>query len=89
MMARILGLVGMIDDMIKRCSLGIIRMITVDAKNLVAVEGRCNPISLITAIERGELRRSSMKSLREQAQFLSSQCRCLVLPEPVVPVNHH
>jgi len=66
-----LGLVGMIDDMIKRCSLGSYQDITVDAKQLSDAQKRSNLSRLITAIERGELSGEQQKSLREQAQFLS------------------
>ncbi|MGB0449619.1 MAG: fused isobutyryl-CoA mutase/GTPase IcmF, partial [Porticoccaceae bacterium] len=68
-----LGLAGMIDDMIKRCSLGNYQDVSVDARQLSAVERRCNLSRLVTAIERGELPAEQQKSLREQAQFLSSR----------------
>ena len=67
-----LGLTGMIDDMIRRCSLGSYRDIRVDAVELAGSSGRYNLSRLLTAIERGELNESQQKSLREQAQFLSS-----------------
>ena len=66
-----LGLVGMIDDMIKRCSLGSYQDVTVDFKQLSDTDNRPNLSRLITAIERGELSEEQQKSLREQTQFLS------------------
>jgi methylmalonyl-CoA mutase len=66
-----LGLVGMIDDMIKRCSLGSYWDVTVDSKKLSSDDQRGNLSRLITAIERGELTEDQHKSLREQAQFLA------------------
>ena len=68
-----LGLVGMIDDMIQRCSLNSGSSITVQAKDLNSTdEGQRNLATLITAIERGELSEQQLKSLREQAQLLSN-----------------
>ena len=68
-----LGLVGMIDDMIQRCSLNSGSSITVQAKELNSTdEGQRNLATLITAIERGELSEQQLKSLREQAQLLSN-----------------
>jgi methylmalonyl-CoA mutase len=66
-----LGLVGMIDDMIARCSLGDYSDVTVDSKQLSGIDQRCNLSRLITAIERGELTEEQHKSLCEQAQFLA------------------
>ena len=66
-----IGLVGMIEDMIERCSLSSGSPITVQSKDLnVADEGQRNLATLITAIERDELSESDLHSLREQAQFL-------------------
>ena len=66
-----IGLVGMIEDMIERCSLSSGSPITVQSKDLnVADEGQRNLATLITAIERDELSESDLNSLREQAQFL-------------------
>ncbi|MDA0795436.1 MAG: methylmalonyl-CoA mutase family protein [Proteobacteria bacterium] len=68
-----LGLVGMIDDMIQRCSLNSGSSITVQAKELnSADEGQRNLATLITAIERGELSEQQLKSLREQARLLNN-----------------
>ncbi len=67
-----LGLVGMIDDMIARCSLGAYSDVTVAASDLSGPSGRNNLSRLITAIERDELSETQQKSLREQAQFLSA-----------------
>ena len=66
-----LGLVGMIDDMIERCSLGSYNDISVSAEVLSGEQGRNNLSRLITAIERDELSQDQQNSLREQAQFLS------------------
>ena len=66
-----IGLVGMIEDMIERCSLHSGVPITVQSKDInVADGGLRNLASLITAIERGEVGEQDLKSLREQAQFL-------------------
>ena len=68
-----IGLVGMIEDMIERCSLSSGSPITVQSKDLnVADEGQRNLATLITAIERDELSESDLHSLREQAQFLTN-----------------
>ena len=67
-----LGLVGMIDDMIERCSLGSYSDISVAADALSGESGRNNLARLITAIERDELNSEQQNSLREQAQFLSA-----------------
>ena len=67
-----LGLVGMIDDMIERCSLGSYNDISVSAEVLSGEQGRNNLSRLITAIERDELSQDQQNSLREQAQFLSA-----------------
>ena len=67
-----LGLVGMIDDMIERCSLGSYSDISVAADALSGESGRNNLARLITAIERDELSPEQQSSLREQAQFLSN-----------------
>ena len=68
-----IGLVGMIEDMIERCSLSSGSSITVQSKDLnVADEGQRNLATLITAIERDELSESDLHSLREQAQFLTN-----------------
>ena len=68
-----IGLVGMIEDMIERCSLSSGSPITVQSKDLnVADEGQRNLATLITAIERDELSESDLNSLREQAQFLTN-----------------
>jgi methylmalonyl-CoA mutase len=67
-----LGLVGMIDDMIERCSLGAYNDVTVAAAELSGENGRNNLARLITAIERDELSSEQQNSLREQAQFLSN-----------------
>jgi methylmalonyl-CoA mutase len=68
-----IGLVGMIDDMIERCSLSSGSSISVQAKDLnSADEGQRNLSTLITAIERDELSEQQLKSLREQAQFLNN-----------------
>ena len=68
-----IGLVGMIDDMIERCSLNSGSSITVQAKDLnSADEGQRNLATLITAIERDELSEQQLKSLREQAQLLNN-----------------
>ena len=67
-----LGLVGMIDDMIERCSLGAYSDVTVAAGDLSGDNGRNNLARLITAIERDELNEEQQNSLREQAQFLSN-----------------
>ena len=67
-----LGLVGMIDDMIERCSLGAYSDVTVAAGELSGESGRNNLARLITAIERDELSAEQQSSLREQAQFLST-----------------
>jgi methylmalonyl-CoA mutase len=66
-----LGLRGMIDNMLKRCSLGSYNDVSVDAKQLTDVQGRYNLSRLITAIERGQLDELQLTSLREQAQFLT------------------
>ena len=65
-----LGLVGMIEDMISRCSLGEYGNVSVDSKELKGAEGEYRLSRLLTAIERGELNEGQLKSLREQAQFL-------------------
>ncbi len=67
-----LGLVGMIDDMIERCSFGSYNDISVSAEVLSGEQGRNNLSRLITAIERDELSQDQQNSLREQAQFLSA-----------------
>jgi methylmalonyl-CoA mutase len=71
-----LGLVGMIDDMIERCSLGTYSDVTVAAAELFSElpdnRGRNNLSRLITAIERDELSSEQQSALREQAQFLSA-----------------
>ena len=71
-----LGLVGMIDDMIERCSLGAYSDVTVAAAELTDElsdnRGRNNLARLITAIERDKLSPEQQISLREQAQFLSN-----------------
>ncbi|MDA9296257.1 methylmalonyl-CoA mutase family protein [Porticoccaceae bacterium] len=71
-----LGLVGMIDDMIERCSLGTYTDVTVAAAELSNElpdnRGRNNLSRLITAIERDELSSEQQSALREQAQFLSA-----------------
>ncbi|MDB4077371.1 methylmalonyl-CoA mutase family protein [bacterium] len=67
-----LGLVGMIDDMIERCSLGSYNDINVSAEALSGEQGRNNLSRLITAIERDELSQDQQNALREQAQFLSA-----------------
>ena len=68
-----IGLVGMIDDMIERCSLNSGSPITTESKDLnIADGGQRNLAALITAIERNELNDQQLKSLREQAQFLSN-----------------
>ena len=68
-----IGLVGMIEDMIERCSLSSGSPITVQSKDLnVADKGQRNLATLITAIEREELNEKELKSLREQAQFLTN-----------------
>jgi methylmalonyl-CoA mutase len=67
-----LGLVGMIDDMIERCSLGAYGDVTVAADELSGDNGRNNLARLITAIERDELNDEQQNALREQSQFLSS-----------------
>ena len=67
-----LGLVGMIDDMIERCSLGAYGDVTVAADELSGDNGRNNLARLITAIERDELNDEQQIALREQSQFLSS-----------------
>ena len=66
-----LGLVGMIDDMIERCSLGTYSDVSVVSSELAGDSGRNNLSRLITAIERDELSEEQLDSLREQAQFLS------------------
>ena len=66
-----LGLVGMIDDMIERCSLGTYSDVSVVSSKLAGESGRNNLSRLITAIERDELSEEHLDSLREQAQFLS------------------
>ena len=66
-----LGLVGMIDDMIERCSLGTYSDVSVVSSELAGESGRNNLSRLITAIERDELSEEQLDSLREQAQFLS------------------
>jgi len=63
---------GMIDDMIERCSLGSYSDISVAADALSGESGRNNLARLITAIERDELNSEQQNSLREQAQFLSA-----------------
>ena len=66
-----IGLIGMIEDMIARCSLHSGAPITVQSKDInVADGGLRNFAILITAIERGEVAEQDLKSLREQAQFL-------------------
>ncbi len=65
-----LGLVGMIEDMISRCSLGEYGNVSVDSQELKGAEGEYRLSRLLTAIERGELNEGQLKSLREQAQFL-------------------
>ena len=65
-----LGLVGMIDDMIERCSLGSYEDVTVQSPELAGEGGERKLARLITAIERGELTGQQKKSLNEQAQFL-------------------
>ena len=71
-----LGLVGMIDDMIERCSLGAYSDVTLAAAELTDElsdnRGRNNLARLITAIERDKLSPEQQISLREQAQFLSN-----------------
>ncbi len=67
-----LGLTGMIDDMIKRCSLGSYKDVSVDSKQLSGARGRGNLARLITAIERGELSKQQQQSLYEQEQFLAA-----------------
>jgi methylmalonyl-CoA mutase len=68
-----IGLVGMIDDMIERCSLNSGAPITTESKDLnIADGGLRNLAALITAIERNELNDQQLKSLREQAQFLTN-----------------
>ena len=63
----------MIEDMIERCSLSSGSPITVQSKDLnVADKGQRNLATLITAIEREELNEKELKSLREQAQFLTN-----------------
>ena len=66
-----LGLVGMIDDMIERCSLGTYSDVSVVSRELSGESGRNNLSRLITAIERDELGEEQLNSLGEQAQFLS------------------
>ncbi len=65
-----LGLVGMIDDMIARCSLGSYDDVTVDSQALTGPAGERKLSQLLTAIERGELSEQQKGSLHEQAQFL-------------------
>ena len=66
-----IGLIGMIEDMIARCSLHSGAPITVQSKDInVADGGLRNLATLITAIERGEVAEQDLKSWREQAQFL-------------------
>jgi methylmalonyl-CoA mutase len=66
-----IGLVGMIEDMIARCSLHSGAPITVQSKDINVTDGGLrNLATLITAIERGEVAEQDLKSLREQAQFL-------------------
>ena len=71
-----LGLVGMIDDMIERCSLGAYSDVTLAAAELTDElsdnRRRNNLARLITAIERDKLSPEQQISLREQAQFLSN-----------------
>ena len=65
-----IGLVGMIEDMIARCSLHSSVPITVQSKDVNVTDGGLrNLAALITAIERGESGEQDLKSLREQAQF--------------------
>ena len=69
-----IGLVGMIEDMIERCSLNSGVSITVQSKDINFADGGLrNLASLITAIERGEVGENDLKALREQAQFLASK----------------
>ena len=66
-----IGLLGMIEDMIERCSLHSGAPIRVQSKDINAGDGGLrNLATLITAIERGEVAEQDLKSLREQAQFL-------------------
>ena len=65
-----LGLVGMIDDMIARCSLGSYNDASVSSKDLSGSDGRGQLARLLTAIERNELTEKQKGSLHEQAQFL-------------------
>jgi methylmalonyl-CoA mutase len=68
-----MGLDGMIDDMLKRCTLTSGAAVTVAAKDLnINRGGNRNLATLITAIERAELNKQQRESLREQAQFLSN-----------------
>jgi len=68
-----IGLVGMIDDMIERCALDSGSPITTESKDLnIADGGLRNLATLITAIERKQLNDQQLKSLREQAQFLTN-----------------
>ena len=67
-----IGLVGMIEDMISRCSLNEGAKISVESADLNnGIEGRRNLAELITAIERGELSDQQLRALREQAQLLT------------------
>jgi methylmalonyl-CoA mutase len=67
-----IGLVGMIEDMITRCSLNEGAKISVESADLNnGIEGRRNLAELITAIERGELSDQQLKTLHEQAQSLT------------------
>ncbi|MGB2380336.1 MAG: fused isobutyryl-CoA mutase/GTPase IcmF [Porticoccaceae bacterium] len=66
-----IGLLGMIEDMIERCSLHSGAPIRVRSKDINAGDGGLrNLATLITAIERREVAEQDLKSLREQAQFL-------------------
>ncbi|MGB2421395.1 MAG: fused isobutyryl-CoA mutase/GTPase IcmF [Porticoccaceae bacterium] len=66
-----IGLLGMIEDMIERCSLHSGAPIRVQSKDINAGDGGLrNLATLITAIERREVAEQDLKSLREQAQFL-------------------
>jgi methylmalonyl-CoA mutase len=66
-----IGLVGMIEDMIARCSPTSSAAITTEPKHLdIAAGGLRNLATLITAIERTELCEKQLSSLREQAQIM-------------------
>ena len=68
-----LGLVGMIDDMIARCSLGDYNDASVVSKELSGADGQRQLARVLTAIERNELTEKQKASLHEQSQFLANK----------------